>query len=95
MIKQWSFAERDMEFLDDVGSMEISMVARKWAERLGWDPMKAEHNARSWLQRIRIRALRCQDYTNKLLGKQRKSARIRKFTISGALPDLVDDMEQF
>lgn len=82
-----------MEFLDDVAEMEMGLVARKWAERKGWAPEKAEANARGWLQRIRVRALRCQNYTNKLLGKQRKSARIRKLTTSGALPDTLADAE--
>jgi hypothetical protein len=87
MNKEWSFTKKDMEFLDDVGVMEIDLAARKWSERMGWDPLKAEHNARSWLQRIRVRYQRCQDYVNKTLAKQKRNARIRKFTTSGALPE--------
>lgn len=47
-------------------------------------------NVTGWLRRPRA-----QNYINRIYGLQRKYPRIRKLTTSGALPDSVDDMENF
>lgn len=76
----------EFEFLNDVGTKEMGIVAEIWAEKKGWEVLKAEANARSWLHRIRVKVKRMQTYLNTIYALQRKSARIRKFTTSGGLP---------
>jgi imidazoleglycerol phosphate synthase glutamine amidotransferase subunit HisH len=95
MDEHWSFEEKDVEFLKDVGVKEMSIVAREWAPKMGWDILKAENNARAWLHRIRMRIRRCQNYINKMYAQQRGSPRIRKMTTSGALPESLDEMESY
>lgn len=95
MKDEWNLTERDMAFLEDVAVKEMGIVAREWAEKMGWDILKAEQNARAWLHRIRVRVKRCQEYVNKIYGLQRKYPRIRKLTTSGALPDQLEDAESF
>lgn len=85
--------EEEFEFLKDVGSSEIGIVAEKWAARKGWEPQKAENNCRGWLNRIRTHIKREQTYLNTIYALQRKSARIRKLTTSGALPEKIEDAE--
>jgi hypothetical protein len=84
-------SKEDFEFLRDVGSMEMKSVAQKWAGKMGWEAEKSEMNCRAWLHRIRVRIERYQNYLNKIYGMQRSNARIRKFTISGALPAPKED----
>lgn len=76
----------EFEFLNDVATKEMGIVAEIWAEKKGWEVLKAEANARSWLHRIRVKVKRMQTYLNTIYALQKKSARIRKFTTSGALP---------
>ena len=95
MDKSWETGKRDAEFLRDVGSKEMKIVAREWAAKMGWDIMKAESNARAWLYRIRLRLKRCQNYVNQIYALQKSSARIRKLTTSGSLPRSLDDDEAF
>jgi hypothetical protein len=83
----------EYEFLNDVAIQEIDMVAQKWAPKMGWAPEKAEANCRAWLHRIRETVKREQTHLNTIYALQKKSARIRKFTISGAIPEIVADME--
>lgn len=79
--------DKEYEFLNDVADKEIDQVAQIWGPKMGWAPEKAEANCRSWLHRIRDRVKREQTHLNKIYALQRKSARIRKFTISGAVPE--------
>jgi len=92
---EWEFEKEDLEFLRDVGKMEISLVAQKWAKRKGWEIEKAEANTRGWLGRIRKRVSRCQHYVNNIRVLQKLSPRIRKFTTSGKLqePETEDEEE--
>lgn len=85
MNPHWEFEVSDIEFLQDVARMELSMAAQKWTKQKGWKPEKAEANARGWLHRIRRRVARCQNYVNKIYALQRQSPRIRKLTTSGQL----------
>ena len=85
--------KEEFEFLNDVGSKEMDIVIRKWAEKKGWEPQKAEVNTYAWLHRIRGRVKREQTHLNNIYALQRKSARIRKFTTSGALPEKLEDLE--
>jgi hypothetical protein len=85
--------KEEFEFLNDVGSSEMDIVVRKWAERKKWEPEKAEKNTYAWLGRIRKRVKREQSHLNNIYALQRKSPRIRKFTTSGALPEKLVDME--
>jgi len=87
--------KEDFELLDDISNQEIGIVAHKWAERLHWPIEKAEKNVYAWLRRIREHVKREQTYLNTVYAKQRKSARVRKFTTSGALPEKIEDLEQF
>lgn len=82
---KWSFEKNDLEFLQDIGTMEIGLVAQKWAKKLKWKPQKAEANTRGWLHRIRVRVTRCQNYVNKIRIMQKNNPRIRKLTTSGQL----------
>ena len=82
---EWEFEKEDLDFLRDVGKMEISLVAQKWAKRKGWEIEKAEANTRGWMGRIRKRVSRCQHYVNNIRVLQKLSPRIRKFTTSGGL----------
>jgi len=84
----------DFELLDDVSSKEVAIIAQKWAPRLGWPVEKAERNVYAWLFRIRVHVKREQKYLNTVYAKQRASARVRKFTTSGALPLPKDDEEE-
>lgn len=95
MKNQWEIGKRDIEFLEDVAHKEMGIVAKEWAERMGWEPEKAEANAWGWLHRIRVRVTRAQNYVNRIYGLQRKYPRIRKLTTSGALPESVEDMENY
>jgi hypothetical protein len=81
------------EFLNDVAVKEIKAVAKEWGTRLGWAPEKAEANTRAWLHRIRVKVLKDQTFLNTIYAIQKKSPRVRKFTLSGALPDSLDDLE--
>lgn len=91
MKDQWEFSDLDMQFLQDVGKMEFSMVAHKWAKKKGWEIEKAENNARGWVHRIRVRVSRCQNYVNRIYALQKQSPRIRKFTTMGALQNQEED----
>lgn len=85
----------EFQFLNDVADKEMSLVAQDWGKKMGWEPEKAEANARAWLHRIRVKVKRMQTYLNTIYALQKKSARIRKFTISGALPIILEeDMEE-
>lgn len=87
MKEKWEFESEDIEFLQDVSRMEISLVAQKWMKNRNWAAEKAEANTRGWLARIRIRVTRCQNYVNKIRALQKQSPRIRKFTTSGQLEE--------
>ncbi|MCJ7459188.1 MAG: hypothetical protein MUP17_09375 [candidate division Zixibacteria bacterium] len=93
MNEWWEFEKSDIEFLQDVAKMELSMAAQKWIEQMGWKPEKAEANARAWLHRIRRRVTRCRNYVNKILALQKQSPRIRKLTTSGQLENEEDEQE--
>lgn len=95
MKDDWEIGEKDVELLEAVATKAISIVAREYAEKMGWDIIKAEQNVRSWLHRIRVRVKRSQTYINKIYALQRKYPRIRKLTTSGALPDSLDEIEEF
>jgi hypothetical protein len=85
MKEKWEFEVPDVEFLQDISRMEISLVAQKWAPKMGWKPEKAEANTRGWLHRIRQRVTRCQNYVNQIRALQKQFPRIRKLTTSGQL----------
>jgi hypothetical protein len=80
---EWKTGQEDIEFLMDLATKPLSVVAEKWITRKGWDTILAEGNARQWLGRIRKRILRNQAYLNKIRGLQKKYPRIRKLTTSG------------
>jgi hypothetical protein len=86
--------KEEFAFLNDVGTKEMGIVAQIWAEKKGWEILKAEANCRSWLGRIRAKVKRQQTYLNTIYALQKKSARIRKFTTSGALPAPPDEEEE-
>lgn len=86
--------ELEFEFLNDIATKEMDIVAQEWAKRMDWETEKAEANARAWLHRIRVKVKRMQSYLNKIYALQKRSARLRKFTLSGALPEMLEeDME--
>lgn len=84
----------EFEFLNDVGSSEMRIVIQKWAEKKGWEIERAESNTYAWLRRIRNKVKREQKHLNTIYALQKKSARIRKFTTSGALPEKMPDLEE-
>ena len=94
MAEKWEFEQNDLKFLQDVARMEMGLVAQKWGKLLGWEPEKAENNARGWLHRIRIRVLRCQNYVNRMRALQKASPRVRKLTTSGEVPEEADQDEE-
>lgn len=90
----WRIGKEDVEFLQDVGAMEMGLVAQKWAEKKEWEAGKAERNCRAWLDRIRKRIIRYQGYLNKIRTLQRTNPRIRKLTTSGSLPEKDETEEE-
>jgi len=77
--------ERDLDLLKDVAVKEIKAIA---VER-----KMTETAVRAWLYRIRKRITRWQNYVNRIRALQKHSARVRKFTTAGALPE--DKVERF
>ena len=84
--------KEDILFIQDIGKMEMKIVATKWAKILGWNPLNALGNCRGKLDRIRKRIVIYQDYLNKIRTLQRTNPRIRKLTTSGALPEQEEEL---
>lgn len=83
--ERWQLAQQDLRLLKYMASHSVKQAAlefnrdrkEKWS-----DP---EGAIRAWLHRIRVRIGRYQYYLNNIYALQKRSPRVRKLTISGAV----------
>lgn len=77
---------KDKQILELLSQKETELVADELHISLG--------GLRAQLFRIRKRITEYQTYLNTIYALQRKSARVRKLTTSGALPEAPDEEEE-
>lgn len=82
---EWQVSQRDLElwtYLADHSIKQAALHFNKDREKKWTDP---EGAIRSWIYRARIRIERYQKHLNRVYALSKKSSRVRKFTIRGAV----------
>lgn len=83
---EWQVSIRDLELFTFLADHSVKQAALefngKYNEKVWTDP---EGAIRAWIYRARLRIKRFQSHLNKIYALQKRSARVRKLTISGAL----------
>lgn len=89
--EEWQVSLRDMELWNYLANHSVKQAATYFNEKRKekWeDPQGA---IRAWIYRARIRIERCQRHLNKVYALSKRSARVRKLTIRGAVESEEDE----
>jgi len=83
--EKWKIAQQDLELLEYMADHSVKQAALEFPKRWGKQWEDSEGAIRGHLHRIRTRIMRFQYYLNHIYSLGKRSPRVRKLTISGAL----------